>query len=193
MKKKIFGLVVAVALVTSCVVGGVLAWLTADSGEVRNVFTTSDIQVDLEETEGTVVDGSHQFQMIPGWTIKKDPKVTVKADSVDCYLFVKLDKSANFDKYMTYEMADGWTALEGHAGVYYREVTELSADRSFPVLKDDQVAVKETVTKADMADAKTSQPSLTIEAYASQLYKNNTTTFTPAEAWANAAPSTSGN
>lgn len=193
MKKKIFGLVLAVALVTSCVVGGVLAWLTDSSDEVKNVFTTSDIQVTLTEESGTQADGSHQFQMIPGWTIKKDPKVTVEANSVDCYLFVKLDKSANFDEYMTYEMAEGWTALDGQTGVYYREVTELREDQSFPVLKNDQVTVKETVTKADMVTAETKQPSLTIEAYASQLYKDNTTKFTPAEAWTNAAPSTSGN
>lgn len=36
-----------------------------------------------------------------------------------------------------------------------------------------------------MAEAENNQPTLTITAYASQLYKNNTDTFTAAEAWAN--------
>ena len=63
----------------------------------------------------------------------------------------------------------------------------------FHILKDDQVSVKETVTKTNMATAETSNPTLTFTAYASQLYKNNNATgntFTAAEAWANAQPAT---
>lgn len=36
-----------------------------------------------------------------------------------------------------------------------------------------------------METAKTSKPTLTITAYASQLHKNASETFTPAQAWAN--------
>ena len=100
-------------------------------------------------------------------------------------MFVKVEKSANFDSYMTYEMADGWTALEGVEGVYYREVKTADMGTEFSVVKDDQVIVKGEVTKEMMAEAENDQPTLTITAYASQLYKNNTDTFTAAEAWAN--------
>ena len=66
---------------------------------VTNTFTTSDINIELKETK-------NHFQMIPGWNIEKDPKVTVKTGSEACYLFVKLEKSTNFDTFMTYEMAE---------------------------------------------------------------------------------------
>lgn len=92
---------------------------------------------------------------------------------------------------MTYEMADGWTALTGENGVYYRKVQTADIDKPFGVLKDDKVTVKGTVTK-DMMNAidnnTAANPTLTITAYASQLYKDGTTQFTAAEAWANVNP-----
>ena len=118
------------------------------------------------------------FQMIPGWNIEKDPKVTVKAGSEACYLFVKLEKSTNFDTFMTYEMADGWEALPEAPGVYYREVAAATADTTFEVLKGNQVTVKDEVTKAQMNDLTAdTYPTLTVTAYASQLYKNASTEF----------------
>ncbi len=128
MKKKSLALLLAIAIVVVGAVAGTVAWLTDQTPSVTNTFTTSDINIELKETK-------NNFQMIPGWNIEKDPKVTVKAGSEACYLFVKLEKSANFDDFMTYEMADGWTALPGNAGVYYREVAAATADTTFEVLQ----------------------------------------------------------
>ena len=178
MKKKSLALLLAIALVVVGVVAGTVAWLTDKTPS----FTTSDINIELKETK-------NNFQMIPGWNIEKDPKVTVKAGSEACYLFVKLEKSTNFDTFMTYEMADGWEALPEAPGVYYREVAAATADTTFAVLKDNQVTVKGTVTKAQMnALTADTYPTLTVTAYASQLYKNNTEKFTAAAAWDNIAP-----
>lgn len=179
MKKKTLTLLVALVLVVGCIVGGTLAWLTAKSDPVVNTFTTSDIDITLEETTGA------DYEMIPGWTIEKDPKVTVVEGSEDCYLFVKLEKSAKFDQYLTYAVAEGWTKLENVDGVYYRIVKTNDMGTEFSVLKDNQVTVKGNVTKEMMKAAETERPTLTVTAYASQLYKNNTETFTPAEAWDN--------
>ena len=182
MKKKSLALLLAIAIVVVGVVAGTVAWLTDKTPSVTNTFTTSDINIELKETK-------NNFQMIPGWNIEKDPKVTVKADSEACYLFVKLEKSTNFDTFMTYEMAEGWQALTGHAGVFYREVAAAETDTAFEVLKDNQVTVKDTVTKEKMnALTQDTYPTLTVTAYASQLNKNNTQTFTAAEAWTNIAP-----
>lgn len=182
MKKKSLALLLAIAIVVVGVVAGTVAWLTDQTPSVTNTFTTSDINIELKETK-------NNFQMIPGWNIEKDPKVTVKAGSEACYLFVKLEKSTNFDTFMTYEMAKGWTELQGYAGVFYREVAAATADTTFEVLKDNQVTVKGTVTKEQMNDLTAdTYPTLTVTAYASQLYKNNTEKFTAAEAWANIAP-----
>ena len=82
-------------------------------------------------------------------------------------------------------MAEGWQELSSVPGVYYREVSSADSDQSFPVLANDTVTVRGTVTKAMMETAKTSKPTLTITAYASQLHKNASADFEPAEAWAN--------
>jgi len=180
MKKRTMALLAAVLLVVGVAIGGTLAWLTATSDTVTNTFTTSDIKITLEETKGGA---DHTFKMIPGYTIEKDPKVKVLEGSEACFLFVKLKKSANFDTYMTYEMADGWTALSEGSDVYYREVTTSPAE--YGVLKDNQVTVRGTVTSTDMETAQANKPTLTVSAYASQLYKNNTEKFTATEAWGN--------
>lgn len=177
MKKKSLALLLAIAIVVVGVVAGTVAWLTDKTPSVTNTFTTSDINIELKETK-------NNFQMIPGWNIEKDPKVTVKTGSEACYLFVKLEKSTNFDTFMTYEMADGWTALPEAPGVFYREVAAATADTTFEVLKDNQVTVKGTVTKEQMnALTADTYPTLTVTAYASQQFKNNTQEFTAAEAW----------
>lgn len=182
MKKKSLALLLAIAIVVVGAVAGTVAWLTDQTPSVTNTFTTSDINIELKETK-------NNFQMIPGWNIEKDPKVTVKTGSEACYLFVKLEKSTNFDTFMTYEMADGWQALSGNAGVYYRKVAAATADTTFEVLKGNQVTVKDEVTKAQMNDLTAdTYPTLTVTAYASQRFKNNTETFTAAEAWANIVP-----
>lgn len=162
MKKKTMATVLALVLILAVAVGGAVAWLTATTDTVKNTFTVGDINIDLAETTGS------DYKMIPGNTIAKDPTVTVKAGSEACWLFVKVEKSANFDTYLTYAMADGWTALDGVSGVYYREVSATNADMAFTVLKDNQVTVPGTVTKTQLEAAKTSQPTLTFTAYAVQ-------------------------
>ena len=186
MKKKGLALVLALTLLVVGVVAGTLAWLTAKSDVVTNTFTTSDIKVELKETTGT------EYKMIPGYTISKNPKATVLSGSEECYLFVKLDKSANFDTYLEYVIADGWTKLDDVTDtVYYRVVdgTTNQIGTAYSVLKGDKVTVKGEVTKAMMDDLTTETlPKLTVTAYASQLHKNATTEFTAAEAWANVNP-----
>ena len=122
MKKVNKKLVVATAACAALLVGSIstsLAWLVDKTGDVTNTFTDSDINIKLEETTG------NNYKMIPGWTIPKDPKVTVADDSEDCYVFVKVtedlgswtdniinengaDSPATFDDYLHYDMAEGW-------------------------------------------------------------------------------------
>lgn len=188
MKKKTIALVLACILCVGIGVAGTLAWLTDTTDAVTNTFTTSDINVELAETKGGE---NKEFKMIPGYTIEKDPKATVKAGSEKCYLFVKLDKSANFDKFMTYTMATGWQQLKNASdadvtGVYYQVVDASTVDQEFDVIADNTVTVKNSVTKADMNTLNDeTRPTLTVTAYASQFMKNNTQNFSPIEAWDN--------
>ena len=94
--KKVLPLLFAVMLLVGVAVGATLAWFTDSSEEVKNVFTVGTIQTDLQET-------TEEYKMIPGWDIEKDPKANVAADSEDCFLFVEVTESANFDDFMTYE------------------------------------------------------------------------------------------
>lgn len=187
MKKKTFVLLLALVLIAGAAVGGTLAWLTDTTEAVQNTFTTSDIKIELAESKNL------DLKMVPGCTIEKDPKVTVIAGSEKCYLFVKLSKSSNFDNFMTYTVAADWTPLndtnnDGVAddGVYYRVIDTAGMGIAYSVLKDDQVTVKGEVTKAMMNELTTATyPTLTFTAYASQYMKNNTESFTAAEAWNN--------
>lgn len=161
MKKKTLALVLALTLLVAGVVGGTLAWLTDQTAEVKNTFTVGDINIGLTETTA-------DYKMIPGNTIAKDPTVTVKANSEACWLFVKVTKSENLDTFITYAIAEGWTALPGVDGVYYREVPASAADQTFSVLADDAVTVKSDVTRTMLETAKTDAPTLTFKAYAIQ-------------------------
>ena len=185
---KAAALILALVLVVGCVVGGTLAWLTAKSDVVTNTFTTSDITVKLEETTGT------EYKMVPGCDIPKDPKAWVASDSEECYLFVKLDKTNNFDSYLTYTVdtsENQWTKLTGEGitdEIYYRIVKadDITAETKFDVLKDNKVSVKGDVTK-EMMNSLTAEtlPKLTVTAYASQLHKNATEDFDALTAWNN--------
>ena len=201
MKKKSLALLVALVLAIGCVIGGTLAWLTAETGAVVNTFSTSDIEVKLEETKGTTVTGGKEFKMIPGYELEKDPKAWVVAGSEDCYLFVKLDWANNTytsgetaKSYLDWAIADGWEPVTSETNVYYRTVTsaQMSSDNgatnAYPVLAGNKVTVNGEITKEQMnaLDAEDAvKPTLTITAYASQLHKNATETFEPAEAWSN--------
>ena len=190
MKKKTIALVLACILCVGIGIGGTLAWLTDKTDSVTNTFTTSDIDITLTETTGS------NYKMVPGCTIAKNPKVTVVAGSEKCYLFVKLEESDNFDDFLTYTVADGWTALTGEDGVYYRIVEASDTNQDFDVISGNAVTVSGEVTKSMMNaidEGKATNPTLTVTAYASQFVKNSDATnnsFTAADAWTNAQPTT---
>ena len=191
--KKLAVMLASLALVLCTVIGGTLAWLVTETAPVVNTFTYGDINITLKETD-TNKDGDNDpntntYPMVPGHTITKDPKVTFKANSEDAWLFVKLQKTANFDDFMTYAMADGWTKLDNVDGVYYREVSKAAQDAEFTVIKDDTVTVKGEVTKGmlnalDVNGAR-NYPKLTVTAYAVQRDSN---IATAADAWAKTQP-----
>ena len=187
VSSRTFIAMLALVLVIGCAVGGTVAWLVSSTNAVVNTFTYGDINITLGETTGAT------YKIIPGVDIAKDPKVTVKKDSEACWLFVKVEEEnwptfteSDGTRKVKYGIADGWTALTGETGVYYREVGAVTADTSFDVLAGNVVTVSENLTKEDIKDI-TTQPTLTFTAYASQLHKNATEKFSAAEAWNNIA------
>lgn len=193
---KAFAVILAAVLILGGTIGGTMAWLIDNDKPVTNTFTDSDINITLTESENL------DLKMVPGYTITKDPKVTVNAGSEDCYLFVKVEKSENYSEYLAdYVMNDGadWKPLDGVSDVYYKEVASSDKDQEFVVLEGNKVTVLDTVTKKDMdkidginSDGTKDEtelknrPTLTFTAYAVQRNKTNNTPFTPVEAWAKA-------
>lgn len=177
MKKKT-ALILSLALVVAVSVGATIAWLTDKTDPVVNVFTAGDINIDLTETWNTDTNGdgkddAWRGKMVPGNVLSKDPVVTVEAGSEASWVFVELVKSENFDTFLEYEVASGWTRLENKNTegrlVYYRQVDATTADIDFDVLKDKQVTVKTTVTKENLnALTEANYPKLTVIAYAIQ-------------------------
>ncbi len=189
MKKKTVALLLALVLAVGVAAGGTMAWLLDETDSITNTFTAGNVEITLSETdpENDNNAASNSYKMVPGITISKNPTVTVTANSEACYVFVELEKSTNFDTFMTYAVADGWTAGDGTdipANVYYRTVNASTANQAFKVLKDDQVTVQSTVTKEQMNGvASSGQPTLTVTAYACQLAKSSNESFAAGEAW----------
>ena len=170
----------ATGLMAFTLIGGTLAWLMTKTETVVNVFTYGDINIKLEETTG------ENYKMVPGNKIKKDPKITVVADSEDCWVFVKIEESTNakFGDFIEYTIADGWAALDGVAGVYYRSVDKSDKDVSFSVLKNDEVKVKGTVTKEMLNNlTQDTYPKLAFTGYAVQKDSEISEINTAAKAW----------
>ena len=184
VSSRAFIALLALVLVIGCVAGGTVAWLVAKTDTVVNTFTYGNIDITLTETTGT------SYKIIPGTDITKNPKVTVKAGSEACWLFVKVEESGTFvaDK-VTYAIDNGWTPLEGEKGVYYREVAAVTADTDFSVLEGNKITVKDTLTKGDIKDIAATNPTLKITAYAVQQEN----IADAATAWKAANPTTTTN
>ena len=160
MKKQTIALVLAVALVIGCSLGGTMAWLTSKTNEVKNVFTTSDIKITLQEhkydaatdklTEEETTTGVTNYKMIPGWTIPKDPWLTVEKGSEDCWVFIKVEEQGgevtvdgtaySFNDFIAYEIDEhNWTQLTDEKdasvpGVYYCYANDVKNDRNIKIL-----------------------------------------------------------
>lgn len=169
--------VLALVLVIGCTVGGTIAWLVSRPEPIVNSFTYGDIEIELTET----MPADRSATIIPGVNIGKDPKVTVKAKSEACWLFVKVEETGTFveDK-VTYAVRDEWSKGDGTdipADVYYREVvaSDAKAGISYYVLRGNGdcpngvVNVSSALTKEDLAGISAENyPRLTFTAYAIQ-------------------------
>ena len=185
LNKKIIAMLSVFIMLALVVIGrsvsGTVAWLVSKSESTVSTFTLGDINITLTESDF----GSQPIKIIPGIDIKKDPKVTVMGNSEACWLFVKVEernwpdfKEANGTRKVSYSVNNGWSALEGTSGVYFRKVsaenaqkgidyTVLAGSESCPsgVIKVSQELTKEEINSITYS---ANQPSLTFTAYAVQ-------------------------
>ncbi|MBO5323633.1 MAG: hypothetical protein J6A88_05995 [Oscillospiraceae bacterium] len=100
MKKKIFALVLCVAMLAIAIVGGTMAYFT-DTDAQTNTFTAGKVDISLDEAivakdaaGNLVATGSRtdetqtlqSYHLFPAMTVTKDPTITVAADSEDAYI-----------------------------------------------------------------------------------------------------------
>lgn len=147
-KKKLIPMGTAVILAGAVLIGGgTYSYLSQTTNDITNNFNAGIVQVELKETTG------QQYNIIPGTTEAKDPKVIVD-NTVDCYVYVKVtDTTAGL---VNYAIADGWEKLDGYTNVYYREVKASASEnpQEFSVLKDDKVGYASTLKNDSMIDDK---------------------------------------
>ena len=183
MRKRLITAIIALSLALCCLVGVTMAWLMDSTNEVTNTFTVGDVNIELIEhayneddtdTITNVVSNTNEYPLIPGTIYAKDPTVTVKANSEDCYLFIKVTETNNPLTYLEYTIDETvWTKLEN--GVYYRLVSKDENDQSWGILTNNQVKVRENVVKPGTTGngyvempAASAQPVLSFKAYAVQ-------------------------
>jgi predicted ribosomally synthesized peptide with SipW-like signal peptide len=165
--KKVVTLAASVILVAAFAVSGTLAYLTDSTKDVKNTFTVGKVCIDLQET----VDGKlqsaktqnigEQYKLIPGSCYCKDPRVTVKANSEECYLFVNYQDLNNslaggkhYVNYTSLLKTPDWKQLTGHSDIWYRVVSGKTSDQTFQLIKDNKIAIDPlTVTNETINDA----------------------------------------
>ena len=184
-KKKVFMTVLCAAALVVASVLGTMAFLTSKD-KVNNMFTVGNVAITLDEAKvtdaGNPVEGADRvkaniYKLIPGHEYTKDPTVHVTANSEDSWVFIKVeDGLAAIEDDTTVAdqiTGNGWTALDGVAGVYYKEYTSSTAATDLEVFKT--FKIKGDADVAQYANAK-----IDVTAYAIQ--KDGFTT--PAAAWA---------
>ena len=184
-KKKVFMTVLCAAALVVASVLGTMAFLTSKD-KVNNTFTVGNVAITLDEAKvtdaGNPVEGADRvkaniYKLIPGHEYTKDPTVHVTANSEDSWVFIKVeDGLAAIEDDTTVAdqiTGNGWTALDGVAGVYYKEYSSSTAATDLVVFET--FNVKGDADVAQYANAK-----IDVTAYAIQ--KDGFTT--PAAAWA---------
>ncbi len=158
-KKKVFLTVLCAAALVVASVLGTMAFLTSKD-KVNNTFTVGKVVITLDEAEvdqygvvQTKEDGSakdrvktNEYKLIPGHEYTKDPTIHVAAGSEDSWIFIKVENGLtsiiNTPTIESQITDNGWTALDGVTGVYYKEYTSAATATDLAVfgafkIKDD--------------------------------------------------------
>lgn len=166
-KRKTIYTILAVVLVCCIAVAGTLAFLTAETKEVKNTFTSTPTlgKIDLKEHEATANDKgvytlgtaevtSNSYKVLPGVDLPKDPFITISEKSdVASYLYVEVVDNLGANSGLSYALTSDWTKLDvkgangGDVYVYQNGllITEVNAPATVSILKDDVVTVGQDV------------------------------------------------
>lgn len=195
--RKILVSLAALALVAAISIGGTIAYLTSQD-QVVNTFTVGKVNIVLNEAaanpDGSLIENAdrvkaNSYKLLPGHTYNKDPMVTVKGGSEDCYvkMTVTFSKASELDAiFASTGGADMISIFKGYDNTnwilknvskdanantrtyefWYKEVVESpTADKALDALFD-QIVVPGTITKEQLATIE--GMTITVNAYAIQ-------------------------
>ena len=168
-KKTLLIAVVAIALAVVTAASVTVAWLNVTSNEVTNTFTYGKIEITLTEENGTNTQGIDYTRVVPGDKLDKDPTVTVKAKSEDCFVYVLVTN--DLGTAATYDIDSNiWIEIESKDNsVLYRynndnPVEYSDEDQSLPVFS--KIIFSEYLTVSDVEALE--KKNVVIKAYAHQ-------------------------
>lgn len=188
-KTKAIVLALCAVLLVAASVLATLAFLKS-TDSVENTFTVGKVKITLDEAKageyGDVADATvrvkgNEYKLIPGHKYAKDPTVHLEAGSEESYIFVKVEnglaaiEAAGETTIAAQITGNGWTALEGAAGVYYKQVEA-------NVNAEDYLVFGSFILADDADVANHTDAKITVTAYAIQADGF----ADAAEAWANA-------
>ena len=180
-KSKALLLTLCAVLLVAASVMGTMAYLTS-TDEVQNTFTVGQVQITLDEkdTDNSTPDAdrdkANAYHLLPGNEYEKDPTVHVNAVSEDSWIFVKVENGiAAFEAATSTEengyksisdqiTANGWTALDSVANVYYKPYTKSATGSDLIVFSNFKIAD----TANDVQGWATLNATVNITAYAVQ-------------------------
>ena len=118
-KKSLLMMMVTICLIAVVGVGATLAYLTDSTDVLKNTFTLGKVDIEIDEPDW---EGNPE-NIVPGQSFAKDPTVTVKANSVDSYVFMSVAgidamEAAGFkidEINVAWQKTDG---TEGKDGIY---------------------------------------------------------------------------
>ena len=186
--------IVALSIALVCVIGGTLAFLIDSTETVTNTFTYGEIDIELWEntvddegnlTETKDYDGIVYGKIVAGDVVKKNPTVTVKEGSEECYVYVKVTDTLAVDSVVT-DMSIGeyndWQVVknDGNVTLYrYKTTVKAPAENNDSTADDINIAVFTKVTfpgeltNDQIKSLKADGNKIEIQAYAHQSDNTN--------------------
>lgn len=207
-KKSLVTMLASVSLVAVVGVGATLAFLSDSTGTLVNTFSTTTgysdedtqavkIQETKLESDGTYGDktsygedgftGNAYTDLLPGDVVTKDPNVLLGEESIDSYVFIKLegaDALAAVDRdadgkadFSIAGFSSKWEKVDGSEGLdgyyVYKAATGTDAYKVAAGTQTEDLFTTVTYNTYVTADTDAELPSIELTAYAVQ-YKNVT-------------------
>lgn len=186
--KKVLSMIAALGLVAVVGIGGTLAYFNDRTENLTNTFTMAEQGIEMELWESSVMaDGEGGYRqnergpkvvagtdegisyedLQPGADVYKDPTITIKANSVDCYVYASI--TTKNDAKNTFTVDTAWSEIteastdneDGTTTKYYvygtvdtpTEVERNAADQNLtPLFTNVDIAADVTNVKEELGD-----------------------------------------